>query len=51
VVLAFNPSTWEAESDGSLSFRHNLIYRVSNRTDWAVSKKASNQPNKQTNKK
>ena len=32
VVLAFNPSTWEAEAGRTLEFKASLVYRVSFKT-------------------
>jgi hypothetical protein len=53
VENAFNPSTWEAETDGFLSSKASLVYRMNSRTARAkqrnsVSKKPKT--NKQTNK-
>ena len=36
VAHTFDPSTWEAEGDGSLDFKANLVYRVSSRTAMAT---------------
>jgi hypothetical protein len=36
VAQAFNPSTWEAEAVGFLSFEASLLYIVSSRTARAI---------------
>jgi hypothetical protein len=36
VAHAFNPSTWEAEAGGFLSYEASLVYRVSSRTARAT---------------
>jgi hypothetical protein len=36
VMPAFNPSTWEAETSGSLKFEASLVYRVNSRTAKAT---------------
>jgi hypothetical protein len=36
VAHAFNPSTWEAEAGGFLTFKASLVYRVSSRTARAT---------------
>jgi hypothetical protein len=56
VVHAFNPSTWEAEAGGFLSFKASLVYRVSSRIARATQRnpvsKNQTKPNqtKPTNK-
>jgi hypothetical protein len=53
VVLAFNPSTWEAEAGGFLSLKASLVYRVSSRTARATQRNpvSKNQKKKKRNKK
>ena len=46
----FNPSTWEAEAGGFLSFQASLVYIVSSRTARAIQRNPVSK-NKQTNKK
>jgi hypothetical protein len=48
VVLAFNPSTWEADRPIS-EFETSLVYRVSSRTARATQRNPVSK-NKQTNK-
>jgi hypothetical protein len=38
VAHTFNPSTWEAEAGGFLSFQASLVYIVSSRTARAIQK-------------
>jgi hypothetical protein len=50
---AFNPSTWEAEAGGFLSFEASLFYRVSSRTARATQRNpdSKNKPKKKKKKK
>jgi hypothetical protein len=50
VAHAFNPSTQEAEADGSQEFKASLVYRVSSRIDWATQRNLSRNKTTQTNK-
>jgi hypothetical protein len=51
VVHAFNPSTWEAEAGGFLSFQDSLVYKVSSRTAWALQRNPVSKKKKTKNKK
>ena len=47
----FNPSTQEAETDKSLEFKANLVYKASSRTVRATERNSVSKQNKEQNKK
>jgi hypothetical protein len=51
VAHAFNPSTWEAEAGGFLSFDASLVYKVSSRTARAIQRNPVSKNKKQNKTK
>jgi hypothetical protein len=50
VAHTFNPSTWETEAGGFLSFEASLVYKVSSRTARATEKPSLEKPKNKQNK-